>query len=284
MALCKLTRRIAMNINIRLADKTNYTAGRIKTIRYLVIHYTANNGDTALGNCKYFQGKNRNSSAHYFVDENEIYQSVKDSDTAWHCGAKKFYHKYCRNNNSIGIELCSRKDVKWQYYFKDETIKNAVDLTRYLMKKYDIKIENIIRHYDVTHKICPEPFVRDIYAWDNFKKLIVNSGEVSEVKKTIDVVINGKNSFTEGYFADGRNLFTVDFIRQLGFEVGYDEKTKQVIINPKELQLNVDGKNMSVETVNIAGSNFCSIRSMAEAVGRFEVAKYENGIVYVNSK
>ena len=53
------------------------------------------------------------------------------------------------------------------------------------------------------------------------------------MKKTIDVVINGKKNFTEGYFTDGKNLFTADFIRKLGFDVGYNEITKQVIINSK---------------------------------------------------
>lgn len=61
------------------AHPSNYTQGRTNGIEYLVVHYTANNGDTAQGNCKYFQGKNRNASAHYFVDENEICQSVKEN-------------------------------------------------------------------------------------------------------------------------------------------------------------------------------------------------------------
>lgn len=57
--------------------------------------------------------------------------------------------------------------------------------------------------------------------------------EVLEMKKVINVIVNGKKGYTEGYFADGKNLFTADFIRQLGFNVGFDEKTKQVIINSK---------------------------------------------------
>ena len=118
-----------MEINTRLADTSNFTKGRSSSVKYIVIHFTANNGDTA-------KGKNRNASAHYFVDENEIYQSVKDTDTAWHCGAKKYYHTYCRNSNSIGVELCSRIDSRGKYYFKNETVSNAVWLVKQLMKKY----------------------------------------------------------------------------------------------------------------------------------------------------
>ena len=148
--------------------KVNYNTLKGKVNKYIVIHYTANNGDTALGNCKYFYSTDRGSSAHYFVDETGVWQCVEDKNVAWHCGAKSYKHPYCRNNNSIGIELCSRKDDN--YYFKDETVNNATELVKELMAKYNIPIENVIRHYDVTGKVCPEPFVRDSKAWQDFKE------------------------------------------------------------------------------------------------------------------
>ena len=92
---------------------TNFTdrndVGRIK---YIVIHYTAgksDNGTAALANAKYFYSEYRGASAHYFVDCGDtIYRVVKDEDVAWHCGTSgAYYHKYCRNSNSIGIEICS---------------------------------------------------------------------------------------------------------------------------------------------------------------------------------
>lgn len=149
--------------------ETNYQSGRAGTIQYLVIHYTANNGDTAKGNCNYFQ-KNPGiyASAHYFVDENGWEQSVSDSDTAWHCGANTYRHPKCRNSNSLGIEICSRKDTKGTYYFLPETIQNAAELVRTLMSRYGVPIKNVLRHYDVTGKVCPEPFVRDEGAWQAF--------------------------------------------------------------------------------------------------------------------
>ena len=161
------------NINKMIAHSSNFTMGRKQKIQYLVIHYTANNGDTAKGNCNYFKSPNKNASAHYFVDEKEVWQSVEDNNTAWHCGTKRqYYHTKCRNENAIGIELCSRKTNLNTFYFKDETIKNAIKLTKQLMVKYNIPIENVIRHYDVTHKNCPAPFVENIKAWDNFKNML----------------------------------------------------------------------------------------------------------------
>ena len=101
------------NIAFKQAHSGNYRrAARGKEdIRYLVIHFTANDGDTAKNNADYFARAEISTSAHYFVDENEVWQSVRDADIAWHCGTRGVYfHPYCRNANSIGIELCSRKN------------------------------------------------------------------------------------------------------------------------------------------------------------------------------
>ena len=155
-----------------LAHSSNYTAMTGRSIKYIVIHYTANDGDTAQGNCRYFNAANRKASAHYFVDEQEVWRSVKDKDGAWHCGGKTYYHDHCRNSNSIGIEICSRKDSDGRYYFMPAAVALAVELTRAKMAEYGIPAKNVIRHYDVTHKICPAPFVQDEAAWQAFKRAL----------------------------------------------------------------------------------------------------------------
>lgn len=211
-----------MEIKELLAHISNYSKGRHETIKFLVLHYTANNGDTALSNCKYFSGANRNASAHYFVDEKGVYRSVRDMNVAWHCGSMNGYkHKYCRNTNSIGIEMCSRIDSNGRFYIKKETIANAIELTKYLMEKYDIPVENVIRHYDVTGKICPKPFVEDEKLWLDFKDRL----EDEEVKRynTIDEVPEwGKATvqlmINKGAFADVKNLnLSEDMIRMFVF-------------------------------------------------------------------
>ena len=150
----------------------NYKQGNNRQIKYIVIHYTANDGDTAWENTNYFKSTYRGASAHYFVDEKSIWRCVGDYDIAWHCGAKSYKHKTCRNENSIGIELGSRKDANGNYYFLQETINNAIELVKYLMDKYNISEENVIRHYDVTGKVCPAPFVNSDYAWKSFKETL----------------------------------------------------------------------------------------------------------------
>lgn len=143
-----------------------------KKNEWIVIHYTANDGDTAKGNCNYFSKplpKEKRASANYFVDEKYIWQCVEDECIAWHVGAKTYYND-CRNANSIGIELCSRINKKTgEYYIKEETIRNAQILTAYLMERYNIKLDHVCRHYDVTRKVCPAPFVRHPEQWESFK-------------------------------------------------------------------------------------------------------------------
>jgi len=168
---------IDVEIKQMLAHQSNYNKGRNQSIQYIVVHYTANNGDRAQGNGNYFSQANRNASAHYFVDENEIVQSVKDTDTAWHCGAKSYKHELCRNDNSIGIEMCSEKDNNGQYYINQATQSRTIKLIKVLMKQYNIPIENVLRHYDVTGKLCPEPFVKNQVQWLDFKKRLSEQKE-----------------------------------------------------------------------------------------------------------
>lgn len=159
-------------------NNTNNT-GRIK---YIVIHYVGALGG-AEANCKYYKSVNRNASAHYFVGfDGEIWQCVEDGDVAWHCGAKSYKHPECRNSNAIGIEMCVRKrntasmsasDKDW--YFEDATVKATIELTKELMKKYNVPASNVIRHYDVTGKTCPAPYVHDTAAWNNFKAQLSGS-------------------------------------------------------------------------------------------------------------
>lgn len=136
-------------------------------VKYIVIHYFGSLG-TAKAVSEYFKTAYRGASAHYNLDEGEIvYQSVEEGDIAWHCGTSgQYYHRECRNTNSLGIEVRPYKlstktmnaaDNDW--YFNDATIERLVELTKYLMKKHNVPIDNVLRHYDVTHKLCPRPFM-----------------------------------------------------------------------------------------------------------------------------
>ncbi len=175
-------------------NMANYRAGRTQPVRYIVMHYTANNGDTAKNNCDYYHRVGGlQASAHYFVDEHGAMQSVRECDTAWHCGARAYWHPECRNGNSIGIEMCSRKRADGSYYILPETVANAAALAREIMQRYGIDTEHVLRHYDVTGKRCPMPWVDAPAQWTAFKEMLKQNDNDEEdenmVKyKTIDDV------------------------------------------------------------------------------------------------
>lgn len=158
-----------MNIQEYLSNRANYGNKRnMNNVKWLVIHYTGNDGDTARNNCKYFRDNIVKASAHYFVDDNSVYRSVPDEHNAYSVGAKKYWHKECRNSNSLSIEICDTRR-NGTYDFTTQTIANAVEIARYLMNKYNIPIDHVIRHYDVTGKVCPKPYVESRQAWEAFK-------------------------------------------------------------------------------------------------------------------
>lgn len=156
---------------------TNYCVGRKAAISYLVIHYVGALG-SAQNNVRYYGTQPKIlASAHYFVghasEQAAVYSSVAEKDTAWHVGTKKYVHPECRNYNSIGIELCCHQDAAGAWYFDPETVERGAELAREIMQRYEIPLNHVLRHYDVTGKICPAPFVNSSAAWEAFKRRLV---------------------------------------------------------------------------------------------------------------
>lgn len=168
MAVVKAVKAIATQL---FANPKNYGGKRsYSSIKYIVIHYTANDGDHDESNAKFFHNNVVKASAHYFVDDDSYTKSVPIKNIAWSVGGKKYpncsktgggkYYGKCTNANSINIELCdTKKDGK--IMASKQTIANALVLTRKLMKKYNIDKAHVIRHFDVTGKPCPAYWTDD---------------------------------------------------------------------------------------------------------------------------
>jgi len=177
--------------NITAINRTvaNRTA---EDIQFIVLHYVGA-VSTAFNNTVYFKSVYHGASAHYFVDETSIWQCVEDKDIAWHCGSETgtYKHPVCRNTNSIGIEMCCKLDNRGDWFIEPLTVKNTIDLTAQLARNYNVPVTNILRHYDVTWKMCPDPWVRDITHWNDFKnkielKLKLGEGEDMPRYKTFE--------------------------------------------------------------------------------------------------
>ena len=151
----------SLNIKTLLSNPANYGGSRdTSSILYLVYHYTANSTDKAQSNANYFKNNIVKASSHYFVDEKDIFRSVEDLKIAYSVGGSKWsdchstgggsmYGKIT-NTNSISIEMCSTNGI-----ITESTIQNAVKLGKEIMKKYNIPVSNVYRHFDVNGKHCP---------------------------------------------------------------------------------------------------------------------------------
>ena len=134
---------------------------KAKTVEYIVIHYTSNEGDTAKNNVDYFAtGNPYEAGAHFFVDQKGLIgRSIPMENVAWAVATNK---GRINNYNSVSIELCdtASKDPS------DEMVKSVVELIKYICK-YCPKVKGIARHYDVTGKLCPKRMVDDV-KWGEF--------------------------------------------------------------------------------------------------------------------
>lgn len=141
---------MAYSILFKQCGSDHMTRGRSRAIDRIVVHFTATLA-SARNNATYFaRNEGQGASAHYFVDDitPEIYQSVAEGDTAWHAGD---WQMNCR---AIGIEVVSAGED-----FSATEIQKLAWLVRKLMAKYGIGASGVIRHYDVTGKLCPAPYV-----------------------------------------------------------------------------------------------------------------------------
>jgi N-acetyl-anhydromuramyl-L-alanine amidase AmpD len=170
------THSIKAIIRYELMNITKYHGNynktkRTKTIEYIVIHYTGTNA-SALNNCKYFSGGNRNASADYFIDGNGIYEYNDPADGyyTWAVGdGKGKYGIY--NYNSINVEVVSSGQD-----FTQQEIQQLQELVIHLMKSYNIDKEHVVRHYDASRKSCPAPYV-DNTKWQTLKETITTATE-----------------------------------------------------------------------------------------------------------
>lgn len=170
--------------------------------KYIVIHY-AGGVSTAKNNADYFYSTYRGASAHYFVDENSIWQVVEDNDTAWAVGGSKYnnaggsMYGIVKNSNSLSIEMCVKKDANGNCYYEQATLDNTAELVQAKMAEYGIPASNVYRHYDVTGKACPENYLDDV-SWATLKAKLTTgtgSGQVTVTNPGVDTSGTDVNAY-----------------------------------------------------------------------------------------
>lgn len=162
-----ITRKITTNRD-QFGDKRPLSA-----IKFIVIHDTANDkrGADAMAHYRYLQHTKRSGSAHYYVDDGQIIQTIDDDTIAWAVGdkwaRKNRTRKDVTNYNSVSVELCINQGID-----KAKAYQNLLWLTKYLMQKYHAEV---VRHFDATGKPCPSTWQANNWAqWWKFKKELMN--------------------------------------------------------------------------------------------------------------
>lgn len=135
----------------------------------VVIHYTANPGTSAEANRNYFEGlknsKVTSSSSHFVIGlDGEIIQCIPLNEIS--------FASNNRNGDTISIECCHPDETG---EFTKETYDSLVKLTTWLCINYNLKEKDILRHYDVSEKLCPLYYVENEDKWNDFKKEITRN-------------------------------------------------------------------------------------------------------------
>ena len=181
-----------MNINQNPNFGTHNTSVRPGKIEYIVIHYVGATGDAKANVNYYNQRTTTNASADFFVGfAGDVWQYNPDpiARYCWAVGGSKLsnggatLYGIAKNTNCVSIEMCvrnkgSQADTSKDWYFEDATVTSAIELTKYLMNLYGIPAAHVIRHYDVTGKICPNPYAYNNtqHTWAAFKAALIGTG------------------------------------------------------------------------------------------------------------
>lgn len=195
----------------------------LSSVKYIVIHYTGNKGDTATGNVNYFAHTNtRPAGAHIFIDRSGLaLQSIPLNRIAWSVGGRfasqpggGTYYGKCTNSNSVSIELC---DIATQYP-SDKQIAATRDAIKWIRSQCP-NAKTIIRHWDVNNKSCPARMAgKDNAEWKKFKAALAGSS----TKPASSTTSKKKTTYTgkfptlpkRGYFQNGDSGTQVQYLQK----------------------------------------------------------------------
>ena len=226
-----------MTMTITNKFSTVHTTSKAnRSIDYIVIHYTAgvtSKAGSAVNTADYFRTTSTQVSADFTVDDTAVVKynpDIKNRYT-WHCGGNKYATKggslygICKNSNSIGIEICCNNSTgKMQaandksYSFSDAAVANALWLVKKLMAEYNIPVERVIRHYDVTGKPCPGIIGWNADSgseskWAAFKRTISGAAVSASAKYYVQAGAFGRKANAEKYLAEVKKNYPDAFIK-----------------------------------------------------------------------
>lgn len=173
----------APDFTVDLLDVNEYSrpGTELPKVNGIVVHYTANPGTTAAQNRSYFENLKDTgetyASSHFVIGiAGEIIQCIPCNEVS--------YASNDRNADTIAIECCIPDETG---KFTEATYQSLIELTAWLMGRYELGTDEVIRHYDVTGKNCPKYYVEHAEAWEKFKQDVLTYIDVNGIAKTEEI-------------------------------------------------------------------------------------------------
>ncbi|MEG1655697.1 MAG: N-acetylmuramoyl-L-alanine amidase, partial [Hafnia sp.] len=156
-----------VNRGTYLVEDRHQAQGVDQRIRFLVLHYTAEDFHSSLKTLT-----DEHVSAHYLVPAHPpaengkyvVWQLVPESQRAWHAGASSWRGRTSLNDTSIGIEIVNKGYQQgmlgkiWVPYTPQQ-IELVTALSKDIVQRYAIAPQNVVGHMDIApqRKLDPGP-------------------------------------------------------------------------------------------------------------------------------
>nr|ADF97537.1 PlyM12 [uncultured phage] len=253
---------VALNYKKDYVIKNKYSRPGLKLlgVRAIVLHYTASPGGSAQNHQDFFDGADggayRYAGAHIFVDKKEAIEIIPLNEVAYHANERSPKLSYLRastssyngnaNLTTIGIEMCIEKDGS----FHPDTVERTALVVEKLRKQFG-KVP-VIRHYDVTGKICPKPFVEDVSAWKAFLKRLDGGVTVKPAPKTEVKAVSTEKEYTSivEYLKDLGKPYSFSYRKELAKDYGITNYEGSAAQNLELLDLLQNGRPKANLTVD----------------------------------
>lgn len=141
---------------------------RLHSVKAILIHWTANPGASAENHFNYFNNGagGRYASAQAFIDSKDTLLIIPENEVAYaanETGRSKIaklngnygYTNGNANGCTISVEMCVEKNGTISKTVEAKTVKAVAELC----KRHKLTEKDVYRHYDVTGKSCPTPFL-----------------------------------------------------------------------------------------------------------------------------
>ena len=207
-----------------------------KQVKFIIFHYTGMKKESdAIKRLTEIQSE---VSSHYFIKNNgEVLTMVPDLYIAWHAGKSSWKNYRSLNKHSIGIEI-SNPGHQFNYKkFSKKQINSLLKLSKYLIKKYKIKPENILGHSDIAPDRKKDPgenfpwkylAKNNISLWHNLKNKILKD------YRNLRVDNKSKNLFLNNIFKLGYSKKSIDKKKYSRFiTIAFQRRYRQELISGK---------------------------------------------------